>query len=186
MSKDVSIEYAHIYTNQHVNEEHQLSLKVLGEARYDYEHKGTTSSLVVLVDDYSFPDPSFNYEEFFDWLESQGHKPDFLIKESQLIPLCDEVLSLVGDTVLKSQITDYINSKKYPCSLFIATWYLLRLGKISSKIFPEGMQAKQLLNILPLSFKPFEDKGLEIIHATPYKDAVQAIEYKFLPGRLIA
>lgn len=186
MKQAVSIEYAHIYTNQHVSEEHETSLKVLRELATELAQSNKTSSLVVMVDDYSFPDPSFNYSEFTGWLSAQGFKPDLLIRESQLIPLCDEVLGLIGNKKLKHQITDYIKTKKYPCSLFIAAWYLLRLGKIQSPLLAETMQAEQLINILPESFKPFEDKGLEIIASTAYKDCVGSIAYKLLPGRLLA
>lgn len=186
MPKDVSIEYAHIYTNQHVNEEHETSLRLLREVSGELQAKSRISSLVVMVDDYSFPDPSFDYVGFADWLDSQGFKPDLLIRESQLIPLCDEVLSMVSNAKLKNQVTDYIKTKKYPCSLFIAAWYLLRLGKLTSPLLTEDLRASELVNILPESFKPFEDKGLEIIAATPYSECVSSIQYKFLPGRLIA
>ena len=183
--KNVSIEYAHIYTNQRITEEHQTCLGILDELKSSLA-ADKTSSMVVMIDDYSFPDPTFNYTEFFEWLGQQGHKPDLLIRESQLIPICDQVLGLVEDESLKQQITDYIKSKKYPCSLFIAAWYLSRLGRIDNSIVPKAAQAKKLINILPDSFRPFEDKGLEIISATRHKDCVQFIEYRFIPGRLIA
>lgn len=181
----VSIEYAHIYTNQHISDEHQLSVDVLSEVRDTILADGNTTSLVVMVDDYSFPDPSFNYNSFTEWLDTQGFKPDLLFRESQLIPLCDEVLGLIQDEKLKSQITDYIKAKKYPCSLFIAAWYLLRLGKLESSLFPSELRSDSVYNILPESFKPFEDKGLEIIKATMYSDVLTRVQYQFIPGRLI-
>lgn len=182
----ISVEYAHIYTNQRVNDEHTLSLKLLQAVEADIKANGNERSLVVMVDDYSFPDPSFDYASFVTWLDDQGFKPDLLFRESQLIPLCDEVLSLVSDHELKTQLIDYIKVKKYPCSLFIAAWYLLRLGRIESSLYPHDLQADELLNILPVSFQPFEDKGLEIIRSTPFATSTNAIKYKFLPGRLIA
>jgi hypothetical protein len=182
----VSIEYAHIYTNQHIADEHKLSVDVLNEVEADAKKQGKDVSLVVMVDDYSFPDPTFNYDSFAKWLESEGYGPNLLFRESQLIPVCDNVLSLMENHELKSQIVDYIKAKKYPCSLFIAAWYLLRLGKIESALFPSQLVSDELINILPESFKPFEDKGLEIIASTPFADTVSAIHYKFLPGRLIA
>lgn len=186
MSKTVSVEYAHIYTNQHISDEHQLSVNVLGEVIAKNTAEGKASSLVVMVDDYSFPDPSFDYDSFSDWLDGQGFKPALLFRESQLIPVCDQVLEIMQEDSLKQQLTDYIKSKKYPCSLFIAAWYLLRLGKLESPLFPVELQADELTNILPESFKPFEDKGLEIISATPHKACVDYVSYKFLSGRLIA
>lgn len=182
----VSIEYAHIYTNQHISQEHDLSVSLLDKVTQDVKVAGKTPRLFVMVDDYSFPDPSFDYTQFIEWLSSKGFAPDFMIRESQLIPVCDEVLRLIQDETLKNQINDYVKAKKYPCSLFIAAWYLLRLGKVSSPIFPAELICEEIINILPESFKPFEDKGLEIIASTLHKDVVSKISYEFIAGRLIA
>lgn len=186
MAKDVSVEYAHIYTNQHISEEQEASIKILSMLSEELKAQAKDSSLVVMVDDYSFPDPSFDYSNFAAWLKAKGFGPDVLVRESQLIPACDEVLKMVSNTRLKEQVSDYIKLKKYPCSLFIAAWYLLRLGKLNSKQLSKDLQAKQLINILPESYKPFEDKGLEIISATPHKNSINSIRYIYLPGRLIA
>lgn len=178
--KDVSIEYAHIYTNSKISEEHELSLKELEGVR------GQNSSLVVMVDDYSFPDPTFDYGAFTSWLSDQGHAPNVVVRESQLIPQCDEVLALLEDEKLKGDIVDYIKAKKYPCSLFIAVWYLVRLGRLSHPQFPEAEQAEKLINILPESFKPFEEKGFDIIRGTRHRGVLNSIENRYLAGRLIA
>jgi hypothetical protein len=185
-AKDISIEYAHIYTNNKIGEEHRLSLEVLQSLKRKYDLLGKTMSLVVMVDDYSFPDPTFDYDAFSDWLASHNLKPDLVIRESQLIPACDEVLKLIENDKLRNPIEDYIRAKKYPCSLFIAAWYLVRLGKISHSQYDDSLTARKLMNILPESFKPFEDKGLEIISATGLVDPDDVIEYEFLAGRLLA
>lgn len=181
---NVSIEYAHIYTNREIDEEHQTSLDIL-EGLKD-ELGASETSLVVMVDDYSFPDPTFNYDEFIMWLDAQGHKPDLMIRESQLIPVCDIVLSKMPDNKMKRRIISYIQDNKYPCSLFIAAWYLVRLGYLQSDIFPTHLSAKRLVNILPESFKPFEEEGLKIIRSTEFKEAAEKIDYRFFEGRLIA
>jgi len=178
--KEVSIEYAHIYTNSKIGEEHELSLKQLSNIR------GTNESLVVMVDDYSFPDPTFDYDSFTAWLAEQGHKPDLVMRESQLIPQCDQVLSLMNEGKLKEEICDYVKSKKYPCSLFIAAWYLLRLGKLKHREFPENECSERLINILPRSFEPFEEKGFEIIRSTQYAELADKIENRYIEGRVIA
>lgn len=182
----VSIEYAHIYTNQNISDEHQTSVDSLSDAINQFHDVDKDTSLVVMVDDYSFPDPSFDYASFTSWLEEQGFKPNILFRESQLMPVCDELLGVIENNKLKKQITDYVKTKKYPCSLFIAAWYLIRLGKLSSPLFPKELVSDELFNILPESFKPFEDQGLSIIASTPYKDSVQNISYNFIEGRLIA
>lgn len=184
--RDFSIEYAHIYTNNQIGEEHKLSLEILSEIRKEKDLSHHTSSLVVLVDDYSFPDPSFDYQSFSEWLETEGHAPDLMLRESELIPICDEVLSLIEDEYLKKEISEYISGKKYPCSLFISAWYLTRLGFLQSNIFNPEFTAKKLINILPESFKPFEDKAMEIIRSTKFKEAAEQIEYRFIPGRKLS
>lgn len=176
--KDLSLEYAHIYTNSHVNDEHVLALEILKP--YAQKKK---NSLVVMVDDYSFPDPTFNYDEFIEWLDSKQSRPDIVIRESQLIPYCDKVINLIRNESLKNNLISYIQRGKYPCSLFIATWYLIRLGKIRSDLFPEQEVSKKLLNILPKSFRPFEEKAQEIIEATIFKNQMINIKYKYFAGR---
>ena len=183
MKKDLSVEYAHIYTNNKIGDEQKLSLKILNNLIKD---KGDHNiSLVVMVDDYSFPDPSFDYEDFLSWLSKEGFKPDLVIRESQLIPSCDEVLNHIKDKKLKNQISDYVRAKKYPCSLFVATWYLIRLGYINSPIFNDELVAKKVINILPLSFKPFEEKAIEIIKVTQFSDAIKQIQNQYFEGRSI-
>ena len=182
--RDVSIEYAHIYTNNKIGEEQQLTLKILGEL--GKEEKGEMCSLVVMVDDYSFPDTSFSYDTFLAWLRGEGFTPDIVFRESQLIPSCDEVLHMVKDEKLRGQLEDYIKAKKYPCSLFIAAWYLIRLGYITHPLFNKKFAAKKLINILPQSFKPFEDKGLEIMAATHLPGCLERVTYRYFEGRLVA
>jgi hypothetical protein len=183
MKKDLSVEYAHIYTNQKIASEHALSLEVLSEVRS--QNKDAKISLVVMVDDYSFPDPTFSYSEFTKWLTEHNHKPNVLIRESQLIPTCDSVITEIEDQELASELENYIKNKKYPCSLFIASWYLVRLGVLPSTFFPQTETAEKLLNILPQSFRPYEDKALDIISKTQFKDLVPCIENRYFEGRPI-
>jgi hypothetical protein len=184
--KDVSIEYAHIYSNSEIREEHQTAIDVLDKITKSLMADGKKYSLVVLIDDYSFPDPTFDYNAYVIWLAEQGFKPNFIYRESQLIPLCDQVISMITDKKLKMRLIIYIRAKKYPCSLFIAAWYLLRLGALKHPAFNENIAANRLVNILPESFKPFEDDGLNIIKATKYVELVKKIEYEFIEGRLLA
>jgi hypothetical protein len=185
MGKDVSIEYAHIYTNQRISDEQKRSVEALGRLVEKLDSQNQSISLVVMVDDYSSPDPTFDYKAFEDWLEAEGYGPNLLIRESQLIPSCDEVLALVHDDKLRKQLTSYIRSKKYPCSLFIAAWYLLRLGRIQSSGVPDNFKAQRLINILPASFKSVEEKGLRIIGSTSHKDCVDLIQNQYLSRSLI-
>ncbi len=185
-SRDVSIEYAHIYTNHQIGKEQELSVEILGTLTQEERQHGHTLALLVMVDDYSFPDPSFDYATFATFLGERGFAPDCIIRESQLIPQCDQVLHMLHDQKLKEQLSDYIRVKKYPCSLFIAAWYFVRFGILTHDSFDPVLQAKRLINILPLSFQPFEDKALDIIRATSHAERVSDIDYRYFEGRLVA
>lgn len=177
--KKNSIEYAHIYTNSKIDKEHIISVQELKKVYKEND------SLVVMVDDYSFPDPTFDYDSFISWLTKEGYKPHVILRESQLIPLCDQVVKLIRDSKLKKELVGYIKTKRYPCSLFIASWYLLRLGELEHPIFPKGEYSEKLVNILAKSFKPFEEKAFEIIASTKYENVLSKITNKYIPGREI-
>ncbi|MDP3962786.1 MAG: hypothetical protein Q8Q03_02895 [bacterium] len=152
-------------------------MEILEKVKQEFYQKKI--SLAVMVDDYSFPESSFDYVIFSKWLDDQGYKPDILIKESQLIPSCNEVLNLIQNKDMKSHVSDYVHTKKYPCSLFIATWYLLRLGCIKSPVVGNEFTAERLINILPLGFKEFEDRSFEIIRSTEFAGMVDRIENRY-------
>ena len=182
--KKFSIEYAHIYTNEETNKERDFEIEILN--KIFSEIKKEDSVLMAMVDDYSFPDPSFDYSDYVKNLEKTGHKLDFIFRESQLIEDCDKTIQLIKDIELQTEIVEYIKSKKkYPCSLFIATWYLIRLGKIKSKLYPDNLVAEKLINILPESYRPLEEKGLKIIASTEFIDELKNIENEYFEGRKI-
>lgn len=171
--KPVSVEYAHIYANAGIGEEQTVSVEALATiAEPD-------RSLAVLVDDYSFSDRGFDYPAFVSWLAERGSAPDVLIRESRLVPLCDEVLGMIGDASLREELTAYVRAKKYPCSLFIAAWYLLRLGRLSHEDFPSAEYADRLVNILHERFRPFEERARAILQATPHADYLLRIENRY-------
>jgi hypothetical protein len=183
--QDLSIEYAHIYTNNKINQDQKISLDILGKVKREAERKHQTFSLVVLVDDYSFPNPAFDYDKFNSWLTEKGFKPDIVFRESQLIPLCNVVLEHLNNIKLQKELVDYIKTKKYPCSLFIAAWYLLRLGYLKDPIFDEDLSAKQLISILPKSFKHFEDEGLKIMESSSFSGSEKLVKHYYFDGRLL-
>lgn len=178
--KRASIEYAHIYTNERVSEEHELSLQLLNEL------DTADCSLVVLIDDYSFPDPSFEYETFVAWLGSHGHTPHVIMRESQLIPACDAMLRSVEKASVRDDVASYVKeTRKYPCSLFIAAWYALRLGFLEHDSFPKKECSERLINILPESFKPFEERGFDILASSLAGGALDRIDNRYFQGRSI-
>ncbi len=181
--KKISVEYAHIYTNQ----DYKLDCDIF---KNEIDKIIETASradinLTIMVDDYSFPDVTFDYNQFIKHIEENtNYKVDEMIRESQLVNYCDIVLGKINNEKLKNEIISWIdNNKKYPCSLFIATWYLIRLGKIESELLTEHSRAEKLINILPSSFNKFEEKGLEIIENSEWKNEVVNIKNIYFDGR---
>ncbi|MEK7152725.1 MAG: hypothetical protein AAB834_02155, partial [Patescibacteria group bacterium] len=128
---DYSIEYCHIYTNERISGEHASSVNKLKRIVAQME-KSRTYNLCVMVDDYTFPEENFDYDSFYEWLHIMDAIPHVFIRETSLIPSADEVVELIDDTKRKKRLRNYIARKRYPCSLFIAAWYLSRLGKLQT------------------------------------------------------
>ena len=181
-SVDCSIEYCHIYTNEDINDEHAASVEALRAIVSNLRNQGTTYALCVMVDDYSFPEtsPNFDYDKLLQWLADQQAAPHFLIKEGSLTRAADEVIELIGNQRRKRTLQNYIKRKRYPCSLFIATWYLARLGKLRTVPEAEITHARQLINILPARFEPFECEATDILSYTPYADVLHAITNEYI------
>ena len=59
------------------------------------------------------------------------------------------------------------------------------LSFIPKTIFDKKLGSEKLINILPTSFKPFEDKALEIIEATQFNEVVANIKNEYFEGRLV-
>jgi hypothetical protein len=135
-----------------------------------------------MVDDYSFPEtsPSFDYDTSLQWLVDQQAAPHFLVKEGSLIHAADEVIELISSQRRKRALQNYVARKRYPCSLFIATWYLARLGKLRTVPESEIPHAKQLINILPARFEPFECEAMDILSDTPYAEVLHAITNEYI------
>ncbi len=178
-ARDVSIEYAHIYTNHEIGQEHHSSLVLLKSTQEDFVAQDLRTSRMIMVDDYTFPNPVFDYESFAGWLGEHGCSPDLIIRESQLMPWCDVVIRLIDRPKLRTELIRYISTKRYPCSLFVVAWYLIRLGCIPHPLVSQQVTAHKLLNILPEKYRPFEDRALEIIAETPFRDKLADISHRY-------
>lgn len=156
-----SIEYSHIYTNEVFSNKHALSVLLLKSIL----EKSFTHNLCVMVDDYSpSEETSFDYNRFLSELKTLNAVPQHIIFESQLLIHNKRILDQTRSTKVGRSLASYIDRKeKHPCSLFIASWYLIRLGYMRNNwgILP----AEKLINILNESFLLHERKALPIIKA---------------------
>jgi hypothetical protein len=133
------------------------------------------------VDDSSYEDKSFNFDQYSTWLHSKDFNPDFIARESQITTACDTLLDNIEYGKLSPDMANKLRSdNQYISPLFIAAWCLLRLGYIEDKSFDPALRANRLVNILPESFKPGEEESLAIIRATAFSVAADKIDYIFI------
>lgn len=165
-----SVEYSHIYSDAQFGPEQIGSIMELKKV------EGKNVKKLIMIDDYTPIDglKNFNLSEFLKNLEGYGATPDVIIKESSLTVYCDQVVALLSAGKVKKGLEKYIDNKdKYPCSLFIATWYLLRLGYLGRNGIEtilgdkEDVYCEKITTILPKRYIAAEDNGLEIIDAIP-------------------
>lgn len=174
-----SVECAQPYDNQ---DDHSAFAKTLRAFLDHVQETGQTASTVVLVDDRSYPDHSFNFDTYSSWLHANGFEPDVVARESQITEACDQVLDVIDFKKLKPELAAELQSEnKYISQLFIASWCLIRLGYIQNPAFNPALQGERLVNILPITFKPGEEDSLEIIRATTFRGAADRIDYTFIP-----
>lgn len=183
---DLGIEYAHIYTNQYFNNEQLKSIVLLKEIERNYNDKNIKR--VILVDDYS-PDISFEEFNFFDFHEriiSEGGTPDVVVCESELVNYCKKTVNLISNKKLRISLENFYESRgKYPCSLFIASWYLLRLGAFGKPQIrciighQEQLLSHEIITIVPAFYEKFEISGLKIIDSTNFKYLNERIKQVF-------
>jgi len=181
-----SVEYAHIYTDQKFTGQHEKGINILKEWLAEVPSRKTHK--VILIDDYSSPISfaNFDFSNFLNELRLRSAAPDTVILESALVPYCQKTLELVTDKKVRKDLTHYIRTRqKYPCSLFVASWYLMRLGafgkpNIASVIGDAtDLLADELVTILPESFVSPEAYALRIIRATEFSGYAEKINKIF-------
>lgn len=171
----ISIEYCHVYTNKEIDSLANDSITVLRGVIKDYP--GEPYELVIMVDDYSHGEVNkFDYRAFDLYLKNRQAIPKVIINESDLLPVNLRVIDELPNGKIKRIYTDYIAKGKHPCSLFIASWYLVRLGYMhlhNTNISP----GDRLINILPVSFIDAEQKASKILRQLdiPYYKAISNI-----------
>lgn len=183
---DLSIEVAHIYTNQQPGPDQQAGIAVLADdprARALTDAAATTQT-VVLLDDYTpqfSPAPTvLDFDAYRAWLHGQGVPRAQLVYEAALVDRNLATLDAIGNPRLRRQLERYIDAHgQHPCSLFVATWYLARLGL--GVTVPGVLPARRLLTILPEHFREYEDRAHDIIAAVAGREALARIETIFFP-----
>lgn len=74
---------------------------------------------------------------------------------------------------------------RHTCALLSASWSLSRLGiytvpeKAVKNLTEKKFVARKLITILPEKYREVENKVIEIIKSTKFKDTLNNIEYKY-------
>ena len=176
---DISIEYCHVYTGQPWTLDSAASITQLHQIIDGLEPD--SYELVIMVDDYSSASVNqdeFDYALFMRRLSEKMARPGVLVQESSLVTDNLTTIKRMPEGSHKTQLVRYINKTgRHPCSLFIATWYLQRLGIISStRIHP----AERLVNVLPAHYAPAEERALDYIIAIAGEEAAGRIHNEYV------
>ncbi len=176
----VSIEYAHTYTNEVFGEEQKRSIDLMLKKEHSLlEQDDTIVYRLIMVDDYSVINRFFDYDSFENEIYKHGGDPHVYIREGQLRDLARDFIDNHKKKSKRRSYKRYIESRRgyLPCSLFIATWYLVRLGYLEDPLmFSRRFVADRTVTILPARFKHVEDLGVDLIRKSRYSEAVDRIE----------
>lgn len=175
----VSIEYAHTYTNEEFGVEQQKSIEIMQQREYQLLEEGESVLRLIMVDDYSVINRFFDYERFEHDIYEHGGDPHLYIREGQLRDLARNFIDNHPKKSKRRSYKRYIESRRgyLPCSLFIATWYLLRLGYIQDPLlFSPRFIADKTITVLPQRFAEVEERGVDLIRKSSYSEAVNKIE----------
>lgn len=178
-----NVEYFHIYTDEVISSRHSKSLDYLREAEKTWSNH---YERIVLIDNYNPAEQSLTSAEVFKYLEEQDLLPDYWAFEGDLVENAKILLGKVNDRRLKQSYLRYVSkTKKYPCSLLTATWYLTRLNYLDSQGIIKALKGdeykspKTLMNILPKDYKPIEEKARRIILKSDFYEAADKIQDLF-------
>ena len=156
------------------------SLKLMKKKEKELTENGYSVARHILIDDYSTATGLDRFDEsgFLEHLKKHDAEPDKIVLESAFTGACEELVSKITDKSIKKSLLNYYKTrKKWPCSLCVATWYLMRLGKLEYK--EANLPSQKIISILPDRFKTPEAEAQDIIKATEYTGCLNDIEVVF-------
>lgn len=187
MKNKYSIEISHIYAKESFSYEQEKSIYIAKETIKNISEKDY--SLKVLIDDFHQKLDNKNLNYIFDNIKKNNINIDLFAFEKEFNSLTEEALSLLDNNLLKLEsfrkenkkvlflnikykkvpLIIYKNNTQINTCIFLSfIWQLCRLGILnypdntiynSDKVF----YSEQIINILPIKYKPIEDNVL-ILH----------------------
>ncbi len=179
---DYNIEFAHIYVNEAMTNEHYTAAALAQKEIQDLKSAGKSVVTSVLIDDYNPTESILNVKKFIEELESVGVTPDYIVMESALASYRDIALSEMNGKVKKMYSKYLEKNEKCPCSFLVAIWHLLRLGALDNTQFisetsRKPFSAENVITILPERYRGIEKRALDIIKSTKFAPLATKTNY---------
>jgi len=203
---DYNIEFAHIYADEPFGNEQFKSMELLKKVIAKLKKEGKTFVISILIDEFHPVVFKLDENEIIEEFKKQGIVVDFIGYESKLGSIADEIIKELPKSMLKLEhfnkpekevlLLKNHNGKiglkeefefmyRHTCALLSASWSLCRLGEFKipqdaiHNLTNKSFEAKKLITILPEKYHPVEDKVIDIIKSTKFKNSVKNMEYEF-------
>ncbi len=184
----VSIEYAHIYSDEEPNDEHRRSTEAACLLADVFHEAGWKVSLEVLIDDYNVEQSVLDVTDFQAFLANAGLAPDLIASEIALVPLA---ITTIEQAVpgAKSACSFLDRTGKVPCSALIAIWYAVRLGKLTApaNLYLRGDVTERdrsapglLIGVLPEKYSDVERSARSLTKGLVGSDGLRRIAPMFI------
>lgn len=172
-----SIEFAHIYLDEEISDEHIEGKQKLLEIWSNESPK----TPVVLIDDYNALDNKLDLSLFKKFLDEGLDKEVMIFYESDMIFITPQTLKLLHNRDKKSYQRYIRDNNRYPCSLLAMSFYLLRLGIIQGHgRYINLNPSNRLINILSTRFKDVEDMIIRRLARSKLSGVEKSIETVYI------
>lgn len=182
----INIEYGHIYADKEAGPE-QIDTIITAE-RYIKSQGPDRCVKCVMEDEYHPTERALVLTRYLNFLEAYGMLPDYVVKESDLVPLAYTLLYSIPESG-RRKLSRWIQEKElFPCSLLTATWYLVRLGAlppvpmiaVTGGVVP--FAGNSLMTILPIRYKENEERAIELISLSQWNHLAKQCDCIFTEG----
>lgn len=161
-----NIEYAHIYADKKISDEHFTSLHIAKNLATRLLQHSIPFIKVVMIDDYNPERKILDTNQYIEFLSHHGMRPNYIMLESSLVHSALQLLDNITNKKLLRDTRKYILMKgKIPCSVLTTTWYLFRLGLLNATIpiiecepSEHSLFSTKLVNVLPEKYHSIENK----------------------------
>lgn len=191
---DYNIEFAHIYADEAFGSEQEKSINALKEVISELNGKSFVTC--VLIDEFSPEEIKLDFDGYINEVKSRV-VVDFLAYESKLSEISDKLIKELPNLktemfddkevllLIKDDMKIGLKSNDKPtCALLIAAWTLCRFGIYQvpdlKNLTGKEFKADNLITILPKKYRESENKVLEILKSSRYRELVDKIQYKFI------